>query len=266
VERTNREVLRHLRAIIQDKLIESNWTQALPLMKRIINTTENEATVYSPAELLYGPAHNLDILALADDLPHLTDTDDALDWLRLQHETHEQAILLTKQRFRQELEERRKKAQKPTVFPVDSYVLVDHPTPIIPVGNEIKLRSYKKGPMRVTHQDGNTYTVRDLFTNREYDVNVTRLTEFLYDPDRIDPRIVALRDHNAFPVESILGVRTEGPKDTWQVKASWKGYGPQYDSWILWENAKNLELLHDYLRAHKLARLIPRSFKVKKRT
>jgi hypothetical protein len=54
--------------------------------------------------------------------------------------------------------------------------------------------------MKVTHQDGNTYTVRDLFTNREYDVNVTRLTEFLHDPDRIDPGIVALRDNNAFPV------------------------------------------------------------------
>jgi hypothetical protein len=71
----------------------------------------------------YGPAHNVDVLDIADDLPRLTNTEDTMDWLRLQHETHEKAILLTRERFRKELEERMTNAPQSVVFPQDSYVL-----------------------------------------------------------------------------------------------------------------------------------------------
>jgi hypothetical protein len=151
----------------------------------------------------------------------------------------------------------------PVVFPLNSYVLVDHATPVIPVGHEIKLRSYKKCPMKIVGHDGNTYRVRDTFTNREYHVNVIRLTMIVYDPARVEPEIVALRDHNPFIVDSILGIRDEGPKANWEVKVSWKGYGPEHDSWIPWDDAKDFALLNAYLREHMKAKKIPKKHTAK---
>ena len=43
VERANKEVMRHLRAIIFDKNIISNWEDFLPIVQRIINAAKNES-------------------------------------------------------------------------------------------------------------------------------------------------------------------------------------------------------------------------------
>ena len=38
VERANREVLRHLRAILYDRRIQSDWSAVLPMVQRIMNS------------------------------------------------------------------------------------------------------------------------------------------------------------------------------------------------------------------------------------
>ena len=55
VERANKEVLRHLRAIIFDRRAQNKWSKHhLPLVMRILNSEEKTNTGLSPAEILFG--------------------------------------------------------------------------------------------------------------------------------------------------------------------------------------------------------------------
>ena len=60
VERSNKEVMRHVRALVYETKALSNWSTLLPMVQRIINATKHESTNESPAELLFGRAINLD--------------------------------------------------------------------------------------------------------------------------------------------------------------------------------------------------------------
>jgi len=60
VEKANKEVLRHLVAYLFDQRINQRWSWAIPMIQRIMNTTVNTLTGFTPAELLMGPAANLD--------------------------------------------------------------------------------------------------------------------------------------------------------------------------------------------------------------
>ncbi len=60
LERANREVMRHLSAIIFDKRISGSWSSDyLPLIQRIMNAMVHDTIGVSPAELLFGKAINL---------------------------------------------------------------------------------------------------------------------------------------------------------------------------------------------------------------
>jgi transposase InsO family protein len=60
VERANREVMRHLTAIVFDKRVNDSWSSDfLPLVQRIMNAKVHDTIGVSPAELLFGQAINL---------------------------------------------------------------------------------------------------------------------------------------------------------------------------------------------------------------
>ncbi len=56
VERANKEVMRHLKAILLDKNIVNDWAISLPLVQRIMNASVHSAIGVSPAQLLFGNA------------------------------------------------------------------------------------------------------------------------------------------------------------------------------------------------------------------
>jgi hypothetical protein len=61
VERMNKEVLRHLRAMLSHSAVVDKWScDQLPLVARILNSHMKEATGISPARLLFGAAVDLD--------------------------------------------------------------------------------------------------------------------------------------------------------------------------------------------------------------
>jgi hypothetical protein len=60
VERANKEVMRHLTAIIFDRRISDVWSsEYLPLVQRIMNAKVHDTIGVSPAELVFGTAINL---------------------------------------------------------------------------------------------------------------------------------------------------------------------------------------------------------------
>jgi hypothetical protein len=60
VERANKEVLRHLKAILYSNLIEDQWDIYLPIIHRIVNSNQHSSIGVSPATLLFGNTIQLD--------------------------------------------------------------------------------------------------------------------------------------------------------------------------------------------------------------
>jgi len=60
VERTNKEVNRHLRALTFDKNTVDDYRLCIPIVQRILNSSCNDRTGISAAELLFGNAVKLD--------------------------------------------------------------------------------------------------------------------------------------------------------------------------------------------------------------
>ena len=60
VERANKEVLRHFRAIIFHQKVITRRSLALPLVQRIINAELNSCTGCAPAQKIFGNSIDLD--------------------------------------------------------------------------------------------------------------------------------------------------------------------------------------------------------------
>ena len=73
-------MLRSIRAFILDERVMNDWTRALPAVKYIFTTTRHRDIGFTSAELLFGPAVNmnrflLDVLKkflLEENVAHLT--------------------------------------------------------------------------------------------------------------------------------------------------------------------------------------------------
>jgi transposase InsO family protein len=206
VERANKEVMRHLRAIIFHDKVHTAWSMdQLPFVQRILNAEEKESTGVSPAELLFGNAVKLSRHLL---LPESAVTDSAMgrnlsqrmsDMLKAQTR-----LIKVAQETQVALDSHHMSSFDPgfTEFPINSYVLYNHPE-----GRADKLSMTKRGPYRVVNIQGSQYTIQDLVSEKNFDTHISNLSPFNYDPNRTDPKDVALAEQQEFYVERILNHR-----------------------------------------------------------
>jgi hypothetical protein len=150
-----------------------------------------------------------------------------------------------------------------TVFPVNSFVLTEYPRGAFGAVPPSKLLTRLKGPFRVISisSDGNHYTLSNLATNKEENVHLTRIRPFISD-EHINPTTVANKDQQLFDVEAIVqhkGSRKLKSNMTFKVK--WLGYDESQNSWSTWKDLAHNAVLHEYLRAHGMAALVPSRYK-----
>ena len=259
VERANKEVMRHLRAIVYERKIKEEWYLYLPLVQRIMNSMNHVSIGVSPAEVLFGNSVTLDrgILS-AGIIPHNSTTLSEYTSKMLQA----QATILRIAQLNQQETDAFHLGRAPkgilTEFPVNSYVLVAYETE----GNRppTKLHSRWRGPLKVVGHVGQTYTCLNLVTNKLEDFNINFLRPFKYDEERIDPYDVALRDNQYFEVERIDAHRGDANKvSNLQFRVKWIGF--EEPTWEPWRNVYKVGALHEYLRTHNMKRLIPKQFK-----
>jgi hypothetical protein len=147
-----------------------------------------------------------------------------------------------------------------TEFEIGSYVLVRYSNAKHSTGKLTKFHTIWKGPLRVVNSIGSRYSLQNLITNEQEDVHVTNLKPFLYDADRVDPRVIAMGDAREFQIEKVLAHDGDTKRvSTLSFKVRWLGYDESNDSWEPWKELRLTTQLHDYLRANKLASLIPKS-------
>ena len=252
VERANKEVMRHLRALIYEINDNSEWEDLLPVAQRIMNGARNESNQTSPAEIVFGNAVTLDRGILVDQ----TEVNDkqiplsqwASNMLLMQKRFCEKAETLQRQKDQAHME---RFPPKRTNWPVGSYVLVEYHTSIIRKGPPSKMLTRLRGPMKVVAKTDDDYTLMNLVFNKPEHVHVSLIRPFVYDSNFVDPKDVARRDViSSFEVESIID---HTPKSKRQLKSKmdfkvrWLGFGEEHDLWIPFSELRDSPALHRYL-------------------
>jgi len=264
VERANKEVLRHLRAIIHDTKVIDKWGIYLPFVQRILNSAVSKTLGVSPAQLLFGNAITLDRSILIDLPTHVEK--DLATWANEMVETQLIAIDRAAAYQKSVDEENISKRQKsePTLFPDGSLVLSKYHKTGFKKGPPHKLLTPLKGPFQVVDHNKNTYELRDLGTQKTVKHHVTDLRPFQYDPDNTNPYEVANSDSQLHAIERIVshtGDRKHKSRMTFRVK--WLGYEGHPDEFTNepWANVRTTFALHEYLRLHNMESLIPKQFR-----
>lgn len=256
VERANKEINRHLRALIFHQNVITRWSLSLPLVQRIFNAEIKEPLGVSPAQIMFGNAINLDRGIF---LPHsnINDKEIALStWisnmLQIQHD------IISAAKENQWLVNKNHLENNPsnkTDIQINSYVLVEYddkpPT---------KLNTNLKGPLRVVNIIGNVYTLQNLVTGKNEDHHISKIKPFFYDPSLTDPVLIANKDQQMVNVESILEMKGNPHKsrNNLYFKVHWKGCTEREDSWEPYSNLRHNSILHEFLIRNKLRKLIPK--------
>jgi hypothetical protein len=125
VERANKEVLRHLKAIIFNSKVIDSWTDYLPLVQRIMNAQVHSSIGVSPAQILFGNSVNLDrgLIFPYDQIPPETKFS---EWIGKMIEKQKDLvdIAIQAQNTKDEFHIANFSKER-TEYPINSYVLVN---------------------------------------------------------------------------------------------------------------------------------------------
>ena len=250
VERVNREVISHLKAIIFDRRVQNKWSRYLPIVQRYINTSVHSATGCTPAEVVFPNGAQIDRELLLDANGVVVSA-----YIREMQAAQGRIIEVAEEHLRQrdQAHMNSREGTEPE-FAVGSYVLVEHRHNSLRCGPKSKLLPFKAGPYLV-HRKGTEgmYTLRDLITMKPKNFHVSKLTEFRYDERTLQPIYVATTDmFDEFVVERVLEMRgrPRGPKRDIAFKVRWAGYQEADDTWISWKDGYKTTAVQSFLHAH----------------
>jgi hypothetical protein len=260
VERVNKEINRHIRALTFDTNSVDDYAMTLPIVQRILNSAYSDHTKISASQLLFGNAINLDrgIFLPASERPIQDKPLSATvsQMLHLQDEvmkTAREVLKLTDDLHLASLPNRR-----PTEHLPNAYVLVKYRSGSPPT----RLHTAYRGPLQVVSNIGSQYLLNDLITNKVKPYHISDIKPFIFDPLRTDPIDIARRDYLEFFVEKILEMKGDGKRvKTFSFLVRWLGYDETHDSWEPWKNVRDTDKVHDYLRANNMENFIPKKFR-----
>mgnify|MGYP000847459154 CR=1 FL=1 len=266
VERANKEVLRHLRAFIADNKVLEKWSEYLPLIQRIMNTTIHSALGVSPADIVFGNSTRLEPRLLSNErvrggeenhsgqMGLSTASSPTLRaWIDNMLDVQSRLIRIA-QDHQYGVQEKHVKDNMPSElrqpFKKGDLVLCAYPMTGFGRKPPNKLLTPLRGPFRVVAFDKNRnqYTLQHLNNAKTFAVDPTRVQNFQYDPAEVNPTEVALMDNQEFEVKDIHGMRGN-PRDgrhTLYFLVEWTGYVEK--TWEPWSNLNHNLVLKEYLK------------------
>ena len=255
VERMNKEINRHIRALTYDNTSLESYQQSLPFVQRILNSNHSDRLKISASQLLFGNVLRLDRGIFLPETERVIAESKPLSRHMSQMLKMQDSLIKAsaKELLRTDLlHVSAKQLQTPKEFPIGSYVLVHYRSGSPPT----RLHTLWRGPMRVVSGSNSRYTLYDLVTNKEKDYHVSDMKAFLYDASVVDPLDVARRDHMEFFVESILDHRNVQTRSSAEFLVKWQNYPDSANSWEPYSGLRDVVVFHDYLKLKKLQRLL----------
>lgn len=251
VERVNKEIKRHLQVIVHETNCIDLWSDYLPLIQRILNSTVHSSIGVSPSRLLYGTHINLNRNLMMDTSKKVGDLNvdvDTPEYIKkfeeAYHRINKAALEVLEDTITKRLEE---SPIRPDGFEVGDHVLVRPAAGSM--GAVHKLMPVGMGPRLVVAKRGNVYTIKNLINNKTNLYDLSRLEK--YNMDRTeDPLGIASRDQQAWPVESILEhTGTYRDKSKMKFLVKWLNFDESENSWVDWKVAAPLAALTQYVRS-----------------
>ena len=246
-EVTGGQVVRHLKALVEQPAAKEIWSVVLPLATRIVNHTYQARLGCRPADLVTvapssGARGLLDpVRPLTEQLPLST------EFVTELHRAHESMLdaasshLLAEQR-RLEQENGTAAVVKP-LSPGD-LVLLHYP-----VRPPSKLHSRAAGPFRVIERRGNLIFARDLTCERVIERDAEMWTPFHVPRSMPESELrkIAAADLGETNVEAIVNHRGPTTKAKIEFEVLWSD-GER--TWEPWKTVRQLTALDAYLAAH----------------
>jgi transposase InsO family protein len=259
VERYNKEINRHIRALTFDNTSLRDYKLSLPFVQRILNSNYSDRLKISAADLLFGKIVNLDRGLFLPQEERLLPTKPLSTYMSNLLNIQDNLLKASaKELLRTDLlHQSSKLILIPQEYVPNSYVLVHYRTNAPPS----RLHTFWRGPMRVLNGNDSRYLLYDLITHKEKIYHVSDMKPFLYDPAITDPLDIARRDYMEFFIDKILahdGDLTRKRDITFLVH--WLGYADRHDSWEPYSYLRDTDQLHAYLTENNLSQLIPKKF------
>jgi transposase InsO family protein len=258
VERANKEVNRHLGALVMEESLQHRWSSFLPLVRRIINSSKHSITGYTPAEMLFGKQIDLDkgVFLPRDEIPDDINID-INEWItehvRAQKTIHDTAVRTQNQINKENMFQRihtQSLQRNPTQaeIQIGDYVLLERPQ------GAGKLEYKMEGPFEVIDKAREEATVRSLTGHRRTRrVRFDKVSKFKYDNMKIDPKNIALKNDKEYNVDEIVRYVGDLKKpNTLKFEVKWEGYPNSEDNTLepIHHLRKN-SIFIDYCKAHK---------------
>ena len=250
VERSHRETVRHLRALISAVKSKDNWSVFMPFIQRIQNDTFCRAIGTSPSQLLFaGAVRPLQFLAPAQP----AQTTSVSDYVLSLQQAYDKILAASVAHFADYVQANEKKhpAHIRRFQPGHLVLMQNAPTA------EDKLDLPWIGPFVIVEEvSAGIYLIQDLRTRQTKQAAAVRLKRaFIVDQD---PVAVAAEDKREFPVEAILDHEVKGngkQLSQWSFLVRWRHCEPHDDMWLPYREVKDLEALDNYLDSNPSVRL-----------
>ena len=209
VEPANREILRHLKALIYDERILSQWSKptVLPIVKFLLNSHISSETGYAPFQLRFGDRDMLYLQLPKDNsLPEqaevfLQKLNTNLEILRAASAQYQDSVLNEKQQSQPSPEQQ-------NMYQAGDYVLLRKSSTL----HSDKLLPAYRGPYKVLEQRKNDVICKDLINGAVNPYPVDRLKIFHGSDD--DAYKMAMLDADQFVVDRILAYRGDPEQRT----------------------------------------------------
>ena len=263
VERVNKEINRHIRSLTFESNSVEDYQLTLPIVQRILNAAYSDRTHMSSSQILFGNAINLDrslflpqVERPAQGQPlsaHMS------KMLKFQDEVMEKARHILKESDDKHIASASTKVF--TTYLPGTFVLTKYRNSSDLYPAPTRLHTYWKGPYKVISNNLSEYLLLDLVQHKQKSYHVTDLKPFIFDPLKTDPLDIARRDYLEFFIEKIIAMSGDVKRpSTLDFYVKWLGYDDTYNLWLPWKDLRTTEILHSYLRNHKLAYLVPKQF------
>ena len=267
VERANREVLRHLRNIIMDRRAMDEWSRHLSFVQRIMNTMVHSSTGVKPCEIILSNEMSHESLKIQGEVNVDTDGGAVEPSPSEKPEWEDLWIDRLKERQRWYVEKavaslkamddlhRSAAPVVTTRYATGALVLCEQGT-AFRRGPEHKLLPFLSGPFEVMSSEADTYTIRNIVTNKLRKLHISNLHPYTDDGYHLPPVFAAVSDMAGFYlVDHITKADPSNQVSKKKLRdlrflVRWLGYDEKFDTWETWNTLRKVPQLRTFLEEH----------------